>query len=496
MTKLIIWDLDETVWKGTFAEGGVKELRHHVIDFIKETEAGGILHSICSNNNYTKIKNYLSGLGIWNLFVFPSIDFTPKGQRIKEIIKNANLREVDVVFVDDNLINLNEAKFYSPDLQIYNNPDLLIENFKYSPSCSRTEKYKIIESKLKDINNEDFLKNSNITIAFAQDTEIYPYAKRVEELVNRSNILNYTKSRFTHIPPSVLIADNLQNSFSVFAWDKYGYYGLIGYFSINWGEHASGLFAIPRINCFVFSCRVMNMGIEEYCANYIKNVLNVKKNTYIESRPIDYITLVDFESAKTFINEKENVVTEPPIARIMCVCASPVYWDLMGQPNNVEYDLSQVVHDYVTNEPAFTVEKFVLGLVNKDRLPKLLIIGTYLEFMWYDTHWGTFDNSIESMINAIQTFTQWIRDTDRKVLLILPDSTNLDLFNKDFRDNQMNKEIWALYEHWLTEVDDIHIYKSIICDIMDLHTFRRDMDGLRGVASSIEEWITSISYNK
>ena len=37
-TKLIIWDLDDTFWKGTLSEGGV-EFLPEMISFIEETDA-------------------------------------------------------------------------------------------------------------------------------------------------------------------------------------------------------------------------------------------------------------------------------------------------------------------------------------------------------------------------------------------------------------------------------------------------------------------------
>ena len=79
--KLIIWDLDETLWKGTLSEENV-ELNSPFIDFINDTIDAGIMHSICSKNDYHKAKEKMQELGIWDFFVFPSIDWSPKGQRV------------------------------------------------------------------------------------------------------------------------------------------------------------------------------------------------------------------------------------------------------------------------------------------------------------------------------------------------------------------------------------------------------------------------------
>ena len=45
--KLIIWDLDDTFWKGTLSEGGVIIPDEH-INLIKNLTDAGIVNSICS----------------------------------------------------------------------------------------------------------------------------------------------------------------------------------------------------------------------------------------------------------------------------------------------------------------------------------------------------------------------------------------------------------------------------------------------------------------
>ena len=53
-----------------------------------------------------------------DLFVFKSIDWTPKGQRISKLIKDMGLRPVNCLFFDDNIVNLNEASYYSTELMV------------------------------------------------------------------------------------------------------------------------------------------------------------------------------------------------------------------------------------------------------------------------------------------------------------------------------------------------------------------------------------------
>ena len=126
-TKLIIWDLDDTFWKGTLSEGGV-EFLPEMINFIEELTLKGIMNSICSKNDFESVKNEFINKGfkrVWDLFIFPSINWLPKGERVKNIINDMNLRAENVILIDDNISNLNEAKFYSPEIMtclLYTSP--------------------------------------------------------------------------------------------------------------------------------------------------------------------------------------------------------------------------------------------------------------------------------------------------------------------------------------------------------------------------------------
>ena len=44
--KLVIWDLDNTLWQGTLTEGGVEKLRPGVLGVIRELDRRGIGQAI------------------------------------------------------------------------------------------------------------------------------------------------------------------------------------------------------------------------------------------------------------------------------------------------------------------------------------------------------------------------------------------------------------------------------------------------------------------
>ena len=68
--RLVIWDLDETFWKGTLDEGGIKEYvqAHH--DVVVELARRGIVSSICSKNDADAVRAILQEKGIWEYSSF------------------------------------------------------------------------------------------------------------------------------------------------------------------------------------------------------------------------------------------------------------------------------------------------------------------------------------------------------------------------------------------------------------------------------------------
>ena len=267
--KLIIWDLDETLWSGTLSEGGV-EFKPEILSFIEELVTKGIMNSICSKNEGTdRVKEEFLNRGyqkFWDLFVFPSINWLPKGERVKSIIKGMNLRAENVIFIDDNSSNIGEVKFYSPDIMtatVEQIPKMMEELYlvnDYDFEHTRLKQYKILETKAlaqKEISNEEFLRESDIRICFKNDC--LENIDRIKKLISRINQLNFTKFRDENIEDTI---KNTDSSY-IIAEDKYGNYGICGFYSLDKKNN--------KLVHFLFSCRIMNMGIEQFVYSYLES---------------------------------------------------------------------------------------------------------------------------------------------------------------------------------------------------------------------------------
>ncbi len=259
--KLIIWDLDETFWKGTISEGEVVPIAGN-ISFIKNTADMGIVHSICSKNDYSVVQQKMTELDVWNLFVFPSIDWSAKGTRVKSIIDRMKLRYVNVLFIDDNVQNLEEARYVCPGLLTVG-PDVLHTLYASAAAAPKTDtthkrlkQYKVLEEKEASreefSSNEEFLMSCNIRVEVAYDC--VNHVDRIAELVIRSNQLNYTKFRASKEELLQLFGDNTVKCGYVSASDRFGEYGIVGFFAV---KNACALH-------YVFSCRALGMQVEQY----------------------------------------------------------------------------------------------------------------------------------------------------------------------------------------------------------------------------------------
>ena len=150
--KLIIWDLDETFWAGTLSEESVTLLEENTT-LVKHLVDCGIMNSICSKNDYDSAKSILEESGLWDYFIFPKISWQPKGEIIRDLITEMNLRSCNVLFIDDNPSNLNEAKYYSPEL-LTALPDCLPELIRQASTLHISDKshkrlvqYRVLEQK-------------------------------------------------------------------------------------------------------------------------------------------------------------------------------------------------------------------------------------------------------------------------------------------------------------------------------------------------------------
>lgn len=269
--RLVVWDLDETFWSGTLTEGGISysDENHRIVI---ELARRGIMSSLCSKNDLEPVKQILEKTGIWDYFIFPSLDWTPKGARLKDLIEAVQLRPESVLFIDDNPLNRGEACQFAPGIQVADETFIpgLLENpllqGKADPDLSRLKNYKVLEEKHEAKSSStditQFLRDSHIQVTIEHN--IADHMERVVELINRTNQLNFTKRRLPENFDEACeqlrgpLRDIFHHAGLIHVKDRYGDYGFVGFYLLH--RYGNGHY----LEHFCFSCRTIGMGIEKW----------------------------------------------------------------------------------------------------------------------------------------------------------------------------------------------------------------------------------------
>lgn len=363
--KLVIWDLDDTFWSGTLSEGGIEAIDTN-IQLVKTLTDCGVINAICSKNDEQPVMQKLQELGIADYFVFVSVNWQPKGKRIQLMLKDMGLRAVNCLFLDDNIVNLNEAIYYEPDLNV-SEPNIipnLINYFETQPkkdiTHSRLNNYKILEKKRKAqseaSDNIAFLFDSETHVELHNDCEAH--IDRLAELILRTNQLNYTKKRDSKDELLTLIHDSQVKSGYVTVGDKFGNYGIVGFY------------AIKNNQCihFLFSCRTIGQGVEQYVyANLGYPKLHVVG---------EVINNVDYSPAPAWINNQtkqtdKNINSNAKIV-FKGACDLQIVSDYLQSSNIVEEFTYISKNNQVIEHHNCSVNYLVHPFLSKEQKEELL----------------------------------------------------------------------------------------------------------------------------
>jgi FkbH-like protein len=301
--RLVIWDLDETFWSGTLTEGGIT-YRRDFHDIVVTLAQRGIVSSICSKNDIAPVRDILVREGIWEYFVFPSINWEPKGPRLAALVEAVQLRAPTILFIDDNPMNRAEAQHFVPGLQIADETTIpaLLDNpllrGKDDSKLTRLAQYQLLQRRQTDEkaaggDNTAFLRDSNIRVSIEHDLD--SHLDRAIELINRTNQLNFTKNRLSEDPETAraelraLLSGYTVQAGIVRVRDNYGDYGQCGFYVMRSGS--AGL----RLVQFCFSCRILNMGVESWLYQHLGRPAmrvqgEVLSDVIHDTRKIDWIT--------------------------------------------------------------------------------------------------------------------------------------------------------------------------------------------------------------
>ena len=265
--KCVVWDLDNTLWRGILIEGDDVVLDPEIVTLLKHLDERGILLSIASKNDHASAWEKLEQLGIREYFVYPQISWAPKSTGIRTVAERLNIGLDTFAFVDDNPFELDQVGRTIPEVICVNAsaiPTLFSDpRFQGSTSAESRQRRQFYKEAIAreeaqhqfGSNYLGFLASCGITL------EIAPYqledSERVAELVQRTNQLNFSGHKYTRNQLDEILANAQLEKYVLKSSDAYGSYGTIGFGIV---EHGTG---IIQIRDFMLSCRVQGKFIEQ-----------------------------------------------------------------------------------------------------------------------------------------------------------------------------------------------------------------------------------------
>lgn len=275
--KLIVTDLDNTLWRGVVAEFDQLVPHEHFdgwplgyVEALLEFKRRGGLLAISSKNDHAPTLERFktiwgTRLGIEE-FCSIKINWGPKSESIRQILAETNLLPGNVLFVDDNPREIEEVMQALPEIRTLTGDQTAWRNvILYSAqtqvaritdeSAARTQ---MIQAKVQrdtlgaGMDREAYLQSLQIQAQFDEITDAdHPRFARASELINKTNQFNTTGRRWTGADFDALFAAG-GRLVAVSSSDKFGENGLI----------AVAVVRGKVIEQVVMSCRVFGMGLE------------------------------------------------------------------------------------------------------------------------------------------------------------------------------------------------------------------------------------------
>ena len=307
--KAVIFDCDNTLWKGILGEDGfdgidmsehskIGDLYHLVQNMAVWLSKHGVLIGLCSKNNPEDVADVIARHPDMELkndnIVISEVNWNDKASNLRVIAETLNIGLDSLVFVDDSDFEINLIKEQFPQVlcmqvpeAIYDYPAKLAEiintYFYFSDNkadLDKTNQYKQQaerakqKSKFTDIT--EYLRSLEMVVTFGVDKA--EEAERIAQLTQKTNQLNVCTTRYTQAQIESIRESGTQSYISLSVKDKFGDSGLTGVAIVSYAD-GKGV-----INDFLMSCRVMGRNIEFAFVDYIMAFLKGKGCNMVEAQ--------------------------------------------------------------------------------------------------------------------------------------------------------------------------------------------------------------------
>lgn len=283
--KVLVLDLDNTLWGGIIGDDGVNQIvigRETALgeaytafqEYCLSLRERGILLAVCSKNDEEIARQGFSHpdsvLKLEHFSAFKA-NWEPKHENIGAIAEELSLGVDSFVFIDDNPAERAIVAAQIPGIAV---PDIGSEVANFIPAIESGRYFEVISIGTEDLERarlyEENAARANLAPKFASYGEFLDYLEmtaeiaefdavhmeRIAQLTNKSNQFNLTTRRFTRAELEAIAADP-------------GYVGLYGRLSDRFGDNGLITVVLGRIehrtlhmDLWLMSCRVLKRDME------------------------------------------------------------------------------------------------------------------------------------------------------------------------------------------------------------------------------------------
>lgn len=263
--KCLVWDLDQTLWRGVLLEDGQVTLADGIREVIVELDRRGILQSVASRNDHDYAWGWLVKLGVADYFVLPQIGWGRKSDAVRAVADRLGFAHHTIAFIDDQPAERAEVAHYLPEVRCYPAEDAgtLTARAEFTPpaitvdSVRRRAMYQAgfrrdAERASFTGPDEEFLRTLDLQMviyrAAADDLA------RAAELTVRTSQMNATGVHYPEAKLRALLADPDHEVLVATLDDRFGPHGVVGLVLL------ARYPAVWHLKLLATSCRVVPFG--------------------------------------------------------------------------------------------------------------------------------------------------------------------------------------------------------------------------------------------
>ncbi len=350
LKKALIFDCDNTLWKGIIGEdgpGGIdmspkSEVGYHyhlVQKIVASLSKKGILICLCSKNNPAEVEDLLGKHSDMVLnqehIVGMKVNWNAKDENIKALAEELNIGLDSFVFIDDSDFEVNLIKTNVPQVLTITvpkdpteYPGMIVEiaqrYFNLEPLKEDLKKVKIYKEQAQradamkrvgDIDTYLATLETKVIISRNSDEQI----PRIAQLTQKTNQFNFTTKRYSENEIADFMNDPKACVFSIEVSDKFGDSGITGVMIL---KESSSSKEVIEIDSYLLSCRILGRKIETFFLNYVIDYCKERKYKFLRSSYIktnknsqvqDFYTQHQFQSevisseVSTYVLELEKI---------------------------------------------------------------------------------------------------------------------------------------------------------------------------------------------